>query len=67
MPQTPVLPALFTVNEVAAALRVEPSTIYRWAREGTVPSIRVAGTVRIPADAVEAFARSVAHDEEDAS
>jgi excisionase family DNA binding protein len=55
MPQTPTMPAVLTVAEVAELLRCEPSTVYRWCREGTVESVRVAGIVRVPARALEAL------------
>ena len=51
------MPAVLTVGEVAATLRVEPSTVYRWARDGTIASIRVHGIVRIPAEALEQATR----------
>ena len=53
------LPALLTAGEVAQTLKVEASTVYRWARDGVVPSVRVGGTVRIPADALDALSTTV--------
>jgi excisionase family DNA binding protein len=47
------MPALLTASEFAAALKVEPSTVYRWAREGVLPSVRLGGVVRIPARELE--------------
>jgi excisionase family DNA binding protein len=47
------MPALLTCREFAQVLRVEDSTAYRWARTGIVESVRVGGTVRIPASEVE--------------
>lgn len=47
------MPALLTVGEVARAFKVEPSTVYRWVRAGDLQGIRLGGTVRIPADALE--------------
>jgi excisionase family DNA binding protein len=40
---------LLTVAEVAQELRVTRGTAYRWARDGQLPTIRVGGTVRVPA------------------
>jgi len=41
-------PGMLTVPEVAEKLRVNPQTAYRWVREGTLPAVRVGGTVRVP-------------------
>ena len=41
-------PKLLRVSEVAEQLRVNPQTAYRWIREGTLPAVRVGGTVRVP-------------------
>jgi excisionase family DNA binding protein len=56
------MPPLLTVREVATALRVQESTICRWARDGSIGALRVNGTVRIPADALERIARTAASD-----
>jgi excisionase family DNA binding protein len=47
-----VLPLLLTPREVASALRVDPSTVYRWIDRGTIGAVQFGGarhTVRIPA------------------
>lgn len=49
------MPAVMTPAEVAATLKVRPETVYRWCRDGTLSSIRFAGTVRIRASAIEAL------------
>jgi excisionase family DNA binding protein len=42
-------PTLLTAAEVAAALRVTPKTVSKWARDGEVAAIRLpGGTLRIP-------------------
>lgn len=46
-------PEFLTASEVAERLRVEPSTVYRWAREDVLASVTVGGVVRFPADAVD--------------
>ena len=46
------LPVLLTPREVASALRVDLSTVYRWIDRGTIGAVRFGGarhTVRIPA------------------
>jgi len=61
MPVTPTMPAYLTCPEFAAALRVEESTAYRWAREGVVRSVRVGGIVRIPVRELERIAGDHTH------
>lgn len=39
------LPTLLTTEEVAKALRVDPRSVRRWAQEGKLPSVKLAGTV----------------------
>ena len=56
MPAVVRMPLLLTVREVADALRVEDSTVYRWARTGAVDSVRFEGVVRIPASELERIA-----------
>ena len=46
-------PALLTAAEIADLFRVSESTVYRWAREGDLPSVTVGSTIRFPRDAVE--------------
>lgn len=45
-------PLLVTAGEVAKALRLSPSSVYRYAQSGAIPSIRVEGSVRFDLDAV---------------
>jgi excisionase family DNA binding protein len=50
---------LLTVAEVAEELRVTRGTAYRWIRTGSLPAIRIGGTVRVPAkQLVDRLARS---------
>ena len=49
----PAMPSMVTVPEVATTLRVGPATVYRWCRHRELESVRVAGTVRISAAALE--------------
>ena len=58
------MPLLLTVREVADALRVEDSTVYRWARAGVVDSVRFEGVVRIPASELERIAAGASEPEE---
>jgi excisionase family DNA binding protein len=51
---THATPALLTVRETAGMLRVDKSTIYRWIETGELPRVRIAGTIRVPAAALDA-------------
>ncbi len=42
-----------TIEETAGTLRVSERTVRRWIASGTMPSRRIARTVRIPATAVK--------------
>jgi excisionase family DNA binding protein len=48
-------PALWTVTEVASALRVSKMTIYRMVHSGELAHIRIGGSYRIPDDVVRAL------------
>jgi excisionase family DNA binding protein len=66
MPEMLYMPAMLTCGEVAEAMKVESSTVYRWCREGVVPSVRIGGTVRIPPAALEALLREADNHQEGA-
>jgi excisionase family DNA binding protein len=55
------LPTLLSAREVAAALRVSPDSVYRWARAGELASVRVStrpgSALRIPATELERILR----------
>lgn len=44
---------LLTVREVAEVLRLKPDTLYRWAREGRLPAIKVGKEWRVRPDDIE--------------
>jgi len=46
---------LLTVAEIAQTLRVSRMTIYRLVERGTLPSVRVGHSIRVPAAAVRAY------------
>jgi excisionase family DNA binding protein len=46
------LPLLLTVEEAAQVMRVSRNGAYNAVAEGTVPSIRIGRTIRIPRDAL---------------
>ena len=56
-PGPPEWGGLMTVVEVAAALRVSRTTVYRLVHAGTLPGKRLGRSVRVPRHAVEDFLR----------
>lgn len=44
---------LLTVREVASLLRLQPDTLYRWAREGRLPAIKLGKEWRVHPDDIE--------------
>lgn len=46
-------PVYYTPDEFAKIVHVHPNTVRLWAREGTIPSIRMGGLIRIPASALD--------------
>lgn len=44
--QTAAEESLLTVSEVAAWLRLRPSTVYSWAASGRIPCVRLGGRLR---------------------
>jgi excisionase family DNA binding protein len=49
---------LLTVKDLEKRLKIFYPTLYKWAREGEIPSIRFGRQVRFDPDAVEAWIRS---------
>jgi excisionase family DNA binding protein len=47
------LPLLLTAQEVADALRVSTSTVYRWAADGTLTAVTVGAAVRFRREDIE--------------
>lgn len=45
--------SLLTVEEFALALRLKPSAIRRWLREGKVTAIKIGRLIRIPATEID--------------
>nr|WP_124040167.1 helix-turn-helix domain-containing protein [Neoactinobaculum massilliense] len=46
-------PRFYTVAEVAEFARVSRMTVYRMVHSGELPAVRVGGSYRVPASAVE--------------
>jgi excisionase family DNA binding protein len=47
--------ALLTAEDVGQRWQVNPTQVYRLARDGTIPSVRLGKYVRFRRDAIEAF------------
>lgn len=47
-----------TVPEIARALRVSRMTVYRLVEAGTLPSVRVGRSIRVPRSAYDAYLQS---------
>ena len=57
-PRTALLnTCLITAEEIAAALKVSPKSIYRWASEGRIPAFREGRLIRFMESDVETFVR----------
>lgn len=54
------LPALLTADELAAILRVDRSTVYRWAAARAIPHLAVNGAVRFDPEAIRTWLASSA-------
>ncbi|MBP3222904.1 MAG: helix-turn-helix domain-containing protein [Actinomycetaceae bacterium] len=48
-------PQFYTVAEVADLIRVSRMTVYRMVHAGELPAIRVGGSYRVPASALESL------------
>jgi excisionase family DNA binding protein len=46
---------LLTPDEVAAFLKVQKSTVYRYIREGKLPAAKIGNQYRVTEDDLEAF------------
>ena len=52
------VPEILTVKQVAELVQAKPSTIYAWAEQGVLPSIKMAGLLRFDESAVIEFIKS---------
>ena len=44
---------LLTIKEIAARLHVKDKTIYAWAAQGKIPTLKINGVIRFDSDAIE--------------
>ena len=51
---------VMTVSEVAAYLRVNPQTVYRKAKAGELPAVRIGRAIRFRRDELESWLKSPA-------
>jgi len=49
---------LLTVDKVADFLRVRPSTVYEWAKDGRIPASKVGRLWRFSREEIEAWVRN---------
>ena len=54
-PKAPVIGKVLSAKAVAQMIGVNEQTVYRWAREGRLRSVRVGGRVLFPDSALEEF------------
>ena len=52
-------PTVMTLGEVARYLRINKSTVYRMAREGTLPAWKLGNAWRFKKDAIERWIASI--------
>jgi nitrogen PTS system EIIA component len=52
---------IMTVNEVADYLRVNPQTVYRKAKSGELPSVRIGRAIRFRRDTLEDWLKGLAN------
>ncbi len=53
---------LLTVKEAALHLKMHPNTVYDWAKEGKIPSIKLNGQVRLDQDDLDNFIKLNKHE-----
>ena len=46
-------PSLLTVKDLATRLQVKDKTIYAWASQGKIPSVKINGVIRFDAGEIE--------------
>ena len=46
---------LLTIKELAAQLRIKPSTLYAWASQGKIPCVRIHGLIRFRPEDIEGW------------
>ena len=49
---------LWTVNKLAERLQIKPSTLYAWATQGKIPSVKIHGLLRFRREAIDQWLAS---------
>jgi len=49
---------LWSVNDLAKKLQIKPATLYAWATQGKIPSLRIHGLLRFRQDLIEQWVAS---------
>jgi excisionase family DNA binding protein len=50
---------LFTAKELAELLRVKEKTVYAWASQGKIPTVRINGVRRFDVSEIEAWLKTL--------
>lgn len=50
-----ITPLLLTAREAAKALSISTRTLWTYTQDGTIPSVRIGGSVRYPIDALREY------------
>ena len=58
-----MLGEILTVSEVAEYLRINPQTVYRKAKAGEIPAVRIGRAIRFRRTELEAWLKSKEHHE----
>lgn len=56
--EVPLDQLLYTVDDVCKLLAVKRTTVFKWLKDGTLPSIKFGAARRIHRDAIVAFAEN---------
>jgi excisionase family DNA binding protein len=59
-----VEPLVLTIAEAAEALRISRAKAYRLAAAGTLPTVRVGATLRVPVAGLQAYVQRLATERE---
>ena len=49
---------LLTIKDLAEQLQIKPSTLYAWASQGKIPSLKIHGLIRFDREAISVWVRS---------
>jgi excisionase family DNA binding protein len=55
------MPILWTVKDIVQQLQLKPSTVYAWAAQGKIPSLKIHGLLRFRPEEVAQWVESFHH------